>query len=218
MALTAQDLQTLKRAFRPNEHEFKQKYVYVAEGAVSDRIEEVDPSWTFEILASYTRDNQAVVNARLTIKGVSRDGVGMQDIKETAGEPEKGAATDALKRCARLFGIGRYLLDVPNGVTNMETLTKWLGGAQSQNTATSSRFTQQSVTSGQNAANTPSDAISDTWDKPAIETFVNHFSGRMTMSELLASLKVSRFGEWTQGGIAAYKVVDGEIAKRELAF
>lgn len=151
--LTEQDVQTLRRTFKPNEHEFLRDFAYITEGAVANRIEEVDPSWSFEIIASYTRDNQAVVNARLTIKGVSRDGVGMQDIKEKGtGEPEKGAATDALKRCARLFGIGRYLLDTPPNVKNMTDLAKWLGG-NSQNTSPNSSATRDPAMTGQNAPN-----------------------------------------------------------------
>lgn len=143
--LTHEDVTALTRHFTLNEHEFTRGYTYITESAVANRIEEVDPAWTWEIVNEWTRDNQAICAGRLTIKGVSRDGVGMQpltivsskDGKVLEGtEPEKSAATDALKRAARLFGIGRYLLDLPGWVKELDTLDKWLSqqrSAQSSN-------------------------------------------------------------------------------------
>jgi len=43
-----------------------------------------------------------------------------------ANEGEKSAATDALKRCARLFGIGRYLLTLPDNVKDVDSMARWL--------------------------------------------------------------------------------------------
>ena len=138
--LTFEDLMTLRQPFAAHEHEFTRSFTYISEQAVTTRIEDVDPAWTFAILSTVIRDNQAVVTARLTLKGVSREGVGMQaltytdkktgEIKEN-GEPEKGAATDALKRCARLFGIGRYLLDLPTSINDMNSLAEWLANSGS---------------------------------------------------------------------------------------
>lgn len=101
-------------------------YVYIDETAVSERLDEVDPNWSFEIVNVIIREKNVSVHARLTVCGVSRDGIGTQTVeyvkeKDDKGkvigetdveisEVEKGAATDALRRCARLFGIGRYLL------------------------------------------------------------------------------------------------------------
>lgn len=125
MRLDAKDLEVLRKPFTPDDTEFLGKFAYIKEHAVTTRIEDVDPEWTFEVLAMSTRDNQVIVTARLTIKGVSRDGVGMAVILDKGvGEPEKSAATDALKRCARLFGIGRYLLEL-SGVNNEESLRRW---------------------------------------------------------------------------------------------
>jgi hypothetical protein len=49
------------------------------------------------------------VRGRLSVVGVTRDDVG------TASnfEPSKGTASDALKRVAVMFGIGRYLYSHP---------------------------------------------------------------------------------------------------------
>jgi len=119
MTLTADDIKVLSKPFRRAEHEFTRGYVYITEGAITARLDEVDPNWMFEIQQLTVRDKQGVCAARLTVQGVTRENVGMQaveylkDSDKEAGEPEKGAVTDALKRCARLFGIGRYLLDDP---------------------------------------------------------------------------------------------------------
>jgi len=130
--LESNDLLVLKRAFAFADHEFTRGFVYLTEDAITDRIEEVDPAWTFDILNIVHEGNNAICHARLTIKNVARDGVGMQQILEKAGEPAKGAATDALKRCARLFGIGRYLLNAPK---ENEGFGKWLADQQKANAA-----------------------------------------------------------------------------------
>ena len=83
---------------------------YVDARAVQDRLDAVCPDdWSFEItvVASTTLS----VNGRLTVLGVTREDIG------EAGEGEAGtrgaASSDALKRCAVQFGIGRYLYDLP---------------------------------------------------------------------------------------------------------
>lgn len=118
MTLTADDIKVLSKPFQRNEHEFTRGFVYITEEAITARLDEVDPGWVFEIQHVAIRDGQGVCHARLTVKGVTRENVGMQSIETNKdgremGEAEKGATTDALKRCARLFGIGRYLLSAP---------------------------------------------------------------------------------------------------------
>lgn len=148
MALTRDDINLLAKPFRRAEHEFTRGYVYISEEAIAARLDEVDPSWSFELADVRVRDKQGVAVGRLTVNGVTRSNVGMQAIeyvkdKQTkevtdteSGEPEKGAATDALKRCARLFGIGRYLLDSPprvsevNGRTEDAKFNEWLKAKQ----------------------------------------------------------------------------------------
>lgn len=131
MTLTNDDLTKLRCPFPVAEHDWQNKRVYIKEEAVTNRIEQVDPSWQFELLAVSQREKQVIVTARMTILGIARDGVGMANIEvrtnsdDPANEPEKSAATDALKRCARLFGIGRYLTEVPKNITEA-TFPKWL--------------------------------------------------------------------------------------------
>jgi len=126
------DVKCLTDYFKPEDHEFLQGRAYIKEAAITTRIEEVDPSWSFAILSTEQRGDKIVVTASLSIKDVHRDNIGMAEIRTAkdgdreTNEPEKAAATDALKRCARLFGIGRYLLTLPPSVRDEITLGKWM--------------------------------------------------------------------------------------------
>lgn len=122
MGLTTEDVRKLQAAFPRKAHEFKGGYVFISEEAISDRLDSVDPSWTFQIINTHYTDDQAIVTARLTVGEVMRDGIGMHPLFDVdrngvktpnRADPAKSAATDALKRAARLFSIGRYLLEQP---------------------------------------------------------------------------------------------------------
>lgn len=140
MTLTHEQVNQLTGFFQPQEHEFLRGFTYITEGAITTRLDEVDASWTFEILNTTTRNEQITVHARLCVAGVWRDNLGMTKImtgqnNSETNEPEKAAATDALKRCARLFGIGRYLLDLPSSVKDMDSLTGWLNSRKAEKPA-----------------------------------------------------------------------------------
>lgn len=144
--LTHEDIAILTRPFPLESHKFnKRGFCYVREQFVTARIEEVDPAWCFEIISEHragTNDQFAVVTARLMIKGVYRTSTGMQMVEyenakddkgkvtgktdKEAGEAEKGATTDALRRAARLFGICRYILEMGDSVKDMTALDNWL--------------------------------------------------------------------------------------------
>lgn len=51
------------------------------------------------------------VKGRLTVLGVTREDIG--EAPEGSMAAYKAAASDAMKRCAVQFGIGRYLYDLP---------------------------------------------------------------------------------------------------------
>lgn len=117
MSLTTEDLKTLAKPFDANtigvkvQAYSKQKdkamlVLYAQHTDVAARLEEVDPSWSSEITHEQRVERYFVVRMRLTIKGVSRENIG-------EGEDPKSAASDALKRAASLFGVGRYLYDSP---------------------------------------------------------------------------------------------------------
>lgn len=68
------------------------------------------------------------------------------------------------------------------------------------------------------AAESPiSDA--DTWDKPAVEQFVNHYNGKLTIPQLLTALGgIEKFGEWKQGKRAAYIAAEGALSLAAIDF
>lgn len=113
--LTREDLSTLKAPFTKERLGVKVQsfnkertramlVLYLQHTDVQDRLEEVDPAWSFEILGEERYGDTYYAKGRITVKGVSRENVG------EGGDP-KAAYSDALKRCAMLFGIGRYLYD-----------------------------------------------------------------------------------------------------------
>jgi hypothetical protein len=115
MSLTQDDLKKLRSPFPADKLGVKiQSFskdktkamlvLYVQHTDAMDRLEEVDPAWSAEVLQEQSVGDTVYVRMRLTVKGVSRENVG------EGGDP-KGAYSDALKRCAMLFGVGRYLYD-----------------------------------------------------------------------------------------------------------
>lgn len=115
MSLTADALKKLKAPFEKDRLGVKVQSLsrdktkamlvcYLQHTDVMDRIEEVDPAWTTEVLAEGRCGDTVYVRLRMTACGVSRENVG------EGGDP-KAAYSDALKRCAMLFGVGRYLYD-----------------------------------------------------------------------------------------------------------
>lgn len=147
MALETKDLELLTRPFPAEAHKFINGLAYLHEEPLNERLDMVDPSWSFVIKSISSRPNAGeggkdmgtvTVHASLIIKDVSRDSVGMAVIQKTksgeseANEAEKSATTDALKRCARMFGLGRYLLTMPKDsygkvtIVNVEQLRHWL--------------------------------------------------------------------------------------------
>lgn len=136
MALTIDEVKQLSKPFPMDAHEWRKgrnnrDYVYITESAVVARLNEVDPSWSLVVTDraereySTTRKNtttgemytlsahELAITVSLTIKGVARYGIGMAEIAPDAAEADKSAVTDALKRAARLFGVGAYLLNDP---------------------------------------------------------------------------------------------------------
>ena len=113
--LTAEDLKLLQQLF-PKEtlgvkvQSFSKDrskaclVLYLQHTDVANRLDEVDPTWSFAVTDQQFIGDTVYVRAKLTIKGVTRENVG-------DGNDPKSAASDALKRCAMLFGVGRHLYD-----------------------------------------------------------------------------------------------------------
>lgn len=129
--LTKADVEILRAPFKPDEIEFLRGYAYVREQAVNNRLSEVDPAWCMHISAwEYRSDAHVVVMGSMTLNEATRYGVGEQANEAGAGKPTKpldcakGAATDLLKRLARLFHVGLYLTELGD-VKTIEAYTAW---------------------------------------------------------------------------------------------
>lgn len=85
---------------------------YIDARMVMDRLDAVCPDgWAFDVEV-IPGAPQPTVKGTLTVLGISRSDIGEADGSSEAGTL-KAAASDALKRCAVHFGIGRYLYDLP---------------------------------------------------------------------------------------------------------
>lgn len=115
--LSGEDLKVLKSAFPKNRLGVKVQVLnrdrtramlvlYLQHTDVQDRLEQVDPAWSCEVIHEERSGDTVYVRSRMTLKGVTRENVG-------EGNDPKAAYSDALKRCAMLFGVGRYLYDAP---------------------------------------------------------------------------------------------------------
>ncbi|MCD0170436.1 Rad52/Rad22 family DNA repair protein [Deinococcus sp. 23YEL01] len=79
--------------------------------AVQDRLDAICPDhWEFSVEV-VPGTPIPTVKGRLTVLGVSREDIGQAPDGDLS--TLKAAASDALKRCAVHFGIGRYLYDLP---------------------------------------------------------------------------------------------------------
>lgn len=139
--LTHEDVAVLSDFFTADEHKIRYDgYAYIDEYALRPRLNAVDPAWGFSIDEISVRQGadqlQVSVRGTMTIRGVSRSGVGMSETtgifttgkkkgKKYDKEAEKNAATDCLRRCARLFGVGAYLLRAPE-FKKAADLQNWL--------------------------------------------------------------------------------------------
>lgn len=119
--------QKLLYPFQPHEHKFLQGMVYIREAAIANRLDKIDPNWEFLIAREVENRNGVIAIGQLRLRGIIRANAGSGTIQtvtskgevspnqlaENVGNAYKAAATDAFKRTARLFGVGRYLLGAP---------------------------------------------------------------------------------------------------------
>ncbi len=86
---------------------------FVDARTVMERLDDVCAGeWSFDVKLSPGQPGQPpTARGRLTVLGLTRSDVGEADEGEAG--TLKAAASDALKRCAVHFGVGRYLYDLP---------------------------------------------------------------------------------------------------------
>lgn len=85
---------------------------YIDRSRVQDRLNEVFnlDGWQFEIKREADGSKTGVLSCYVIDKWISRSDTGTQSQQEG----EKGATSDALKRCATHFGVGTYVNKIPN--------------------------------------------------------------------------------------------------------
>lgn len=97
---------------RPTPGKPCQLVAYVDARCVQERLDAVlgVGGWSWELEPIVVDGGELkVARGRLTIMGVSKDDVGTA----SSFDPSKGCASDALKRAAVQWGIGRYLYALP---------------------------------------------------------------------------------------------------------
>jgi hypothetical protein len=104
-------LEFLSEPFPPNAVEKRQgahgrMLDYIATETVIRRLNKVAMQWDFRITDKHIQEGLLVIWGELTIPGLgTRSGTGVQQLQ--GGEDMwKGAASDCLKKCATLFGVG----------------------------------------------------------------------------------------------------------------
>lgn len=97
----------------PNKPVKAQMLVYIDSRDVQDRLDEVCDlcAWTWE--NDFKEVNGRLV-CNLTLKGLNLSITRSDGAGDTDFEAEKGGLSDALKRAAVLFGVGRYLYNAKN--------------------------------------------------------------------------------------------------------
>ena len=135
---------------------------YIAGAAVIQRLNEAfNAEWMFEILEHDIREKEVVVLGKLTAQGIAKCQFGKSKItrtKETKaevsiGDDLKAAATDSIKKCATLFGIGLHLYfengagegasSAPNG--NKETAASSRGNGKPNGESQNGRLTAKQL-------------------------------------------------------------------------
>lgn len=101
---------------------------YVETHAYIERLNEAyDGRWDFEVLEHQVLDTEVVVLGRLVADGVTKTAFGGSNrtVSRDSGEAIsladdlKAAASDALKKCCSLLGLGLHLYGAPNARTNI---------------------------------------------------------------------------------------------------
>ena len=112
------------------EHPFDASQIKQRQGAFGDLLDYVEGStviqrlndalegeWTFEVVEHRVDDQEVVVLGKLSHAGITKMQFGKSAITRSRkdnsvvslGDDLKAAATDALKKCATLFGVGLHL-------------------------------------------------------------------------------------------------------------
>jgi len=141
-------LEKLSAPFDAKDLRKKQEFSYIPEPVVRQRLQDVlglnwDFTITSEIDTTFRSEPAIVVRGQLTVylpsgRTITREGYGGSPLKNgmAAGDAHKGAASNALKKAAYLFGVGAYLGLKGNSLESIDDTTSW-GNAPTQSTPNS---------------------------------------------------------------------------------
>ena len=126
----------LEKPFSPEEIKqrqgnFGQTLDYISGYTVIERLNEAfEHLWSFEIVQHEIQQDEVIVIGKLTAEGIVKTQFGSSRITRAKDTGEiisladdlKSATTDALKKCATLFGVGLHLYaDKPANTTKPKT-------------------------------------------------------------------------------------------------
>ena len=115
--------QILEYKFRPDQVKSKNGLSYIESAAVIQRLNDAfgHDGWSYEIVEQKTVEEEVITKGRLTIYGADREIIREQIGSHTfsrsretneilsRGDTMKASATDALKKCSSLLGVGLHL-------------------------------------------------------------------------------------------------------------
>jgi hypothetical protein len=112
---------------------------YIETHAVIERLNEGCDAWSFEVVQHHVYKVEVVVVGKLTADGVTKMAFGGSAITlNNAGmvvslaDDLKAAASDALKKCASLLGVGLELYARKSAATGQQTAPRTDGAARAQ--------------------------------------------------------------------------------------
>jgi hypothetical protein len=113
---------------KPNAKGVVSCLVYIDSRLAAERLSAVDPGWSseYEVLAG--PDQHMPVVCKLTVHGVTREGVGQNAGPAKDDKHAKMAFSDALKRAAVEFGVGASLYAMPRFAVDAQGY--WIGNNQ----------------------------------------------------------------------------------------
>jgi len=123
--MEAMNLEVLTRPFEAGQIKQREgrggkRLDYIETHAVITRLNEAfGGAWSFEVADYKSMEGEVVVRGRLTAGGQIKEQFGSASISRSkdsgkpisVGDDLKSAASDALKKCATLFGVGLHLYD-----------------------------------------------------------------------------------------------------------
>jgi len=156
---------------------------YIEGASVIQRLNEAfNGDWMFEVLDHHVYDDEVVVLGKLTAAQISKCQFGKSKITRATkdnsiislGDDLKAAATDSLKKCATLFGVGLHLyFDPPKNGSQPAAAPRSPGNGGSNDPSTDGRLTAKQLSA------IFSIAKSKNWSNKDVREFTQEMFGKL---------------------------------------